>query len=107
MAMILDRTMMFGLTLRKVMPISSGRPTLAWVVLAWIQRLKYLANRTNITKATIRATTPKTIIMAAQSLRAFWASSGSVMGGILVGGSRGPLGRGDAHRRVRAGDGLA
>src|SRR5437588_7454942 len=65
--MILERTMMFGLTLRKVMPISSGNPTLACVVLAWIQRLKYLANSTNRTKAKMTTTTPKTIRIVGQS----------------------------------------
>ena len=47
MAMIFERTMMFGLTLRNDMPTRSRMPTLASVILAWIQRLKYFANRMN------------------------------------------------------------
>ena len=43
--MIFDRTMMFGFTLRNDMPTSSQILTLAWVILAWIQRLKYLARK--------------------------------------------------------------
>ena len=43
--MILERTMMFGFTLRNDMPTSSQIVTLAWVILAWIQRLKYLARK--------------------------------------------------------------
>ena len=44
-AMILDRTMMFGFTLRNDIPTSSRMPTLASVIFAWIQRLKYFAKK--------------------------------------------------------------
>ena len=43
--MIFDRTMIFGFTLRKDIPTSSQMLTLAWVILAWIQRLKYFARK--------------------------------------------------------------
>src|SRR5262245_30906739 len=43
--MILDRTIRLALTLRKVIPTSSQIVTLAEVILAWIQRLKYFARK--------------------------------------------------------------
>ena len=43
--MIFERTMMFGFTLRNDIPTSSRMPTLASVILAWIQRLKYFAKK--------------------------------------------------------------
>ena len=43
--MIFDRTMMFGFTLRNDIPTSSRMPTLASVIFAWIQRLKYFAKK--------------------------------------------------------------
>ena len=46
--------MMFGFTLRNVMPIRSQMLTFACVNLAWIQRLKYLATKMQ----SIRAITP-------------------------------------------------
>jgi hypothetical protein len=49
MAMIFERTMMLGLTLRSDMPTSSKIPTLAPVIFAWIQRLKYLAKKMKAT----------------------------------------------------------
>ena len=36
---------MFGFTLRNDIPTSSQMVTFAWVILAWIQRLKYLARK--------------------------------------------------------------
>src|SRR3954462_15800374 len=47
--MILERTMIFGFTLRNDIPTSSRIPTLASVIFAWIQRLKYLAKKMNAT----------------------------------------------------------
>ena len=47
--MIFDRTMMFGFTLRNDIPTSSRMPTLASVIFAWIQRLKYLAKKMQAT----------------------------------------------------------
>ena len=44
-AMIFERTMMFGFTLRNDIPTSSRMVMLAEVVLAWIQRLAYLARK--------------------------------------------------------------
>ena len=43
--MIFDRTMMFGFTLRNDIPTSSRIVMLAEVILAWIQRLAYLARK--------------------------------------------------------------
>src|SRR5947209_15968284 len=51
--MIFDRTMMFGLTLRNDIPTSSKMPTLAPVIFAWIQRLKYFAKNMHATSANI------------------------------------------------------
>src|SRR3954454_17860334 len=48
--MILERTMMFGFTLRNDIPTSSRMPTLASVIFAWIQRLKYLAKKMQATR---------------------------------------------------------
>ena len=44
-AMIFERTMMLGFTLRNDIPTSSQIVTLAWVILAWIQSLKYFARK--------------------------------------------------------------
>ncbi len=59
MAMIFERTMMFGLTFLKVMPTRSINPTFAPVVLDWIHRLKYLAKRTVRTSENRMITPPQ------------------------------------------------
>src|SRR3954451_9793942 len=83
-AMIFARKMMFGLTLRKVMPISSRRAAVACVVSPWIHRLKYLANSTNTTKAKITRTTPATImIIGKSSLAARCANRSRFIKGVL------------------------
>ena len=53
MAMIFERTMMFGFTFRSDMPTSAQMLMLAPVVYAWTQRLKYFAKKMNRINRTI------------------------------------------------------
>src|SRR5262245_27077303 len=80
MAMIFERTMMFGLTLRNDIPISSRSPTLALDITACIQRVKYFATSRNRTSRTIRTITQTTIRAISRGGRAAWASKRRFIG---------------------------
>src|SRR5689334_19548798 len=100
MAMILERTMIFGFTLRNVMPTRSMSPTLAPVVLDWIHRLKYFANRTVNTSENRMITPP-------QTYRMIWKRVSSAGACRKSGGIGGPQGCGtsrDAPGRNRRGE---
>src|SRR4051794_11823524 len=116
MAMILDRTMMFGFTLRSDIPIKSTRPTRASENLAWIQRLKYLATRTNRRSRTSTMTAMNAITRTWVPDVWAWARSAGIMGKVPQGGvgggrgaavpglgiAQGVVGRGSDHQASRA-----